>query len=270
MKKMRWVISVLLLFVFIPVTEAQILKKFQKKVQDKVERKVGDTFKNDQEELFDKSSAIDTKAKVFGKNKVDPSLLPNSYVFSWKYSLEIQSENQKTMIMDYFLERDVDYFGFRMGESDEMFMIIDSKNKWMITTFNQERQKVAMVSKMIDYSEMGSDIIKDENDVFSYKSLPNKTIMGYNCKGIEAASADFLLVFYYTNEAQVSFSELFKSEQKQKVPNVLQRYFKTGEKPLLMAMSMKDLKDKGKVTTMNCIFLEKTSFVFAKADYKFM
>ena len=268
MKKIRWVISVLLLFVFVPVTEAQILKKFQKKVQDKVERKAADTVINNQQELLEKSAAVDAKAKAHSKNMVDPSLLPNSYVFSWKYSLEIQSENQKTMIMDYFLEPDVDYFGFRMGESEGMFMIIDSKNKWMITTFNQERQKVAMASKMVDYSETESS--KNEKDGFSYKSLPNKTIMGYNCKGIEATSADFLLVFYYTNEAQVSFSELFKSEQKQKVPNVLQRYFKTGEKPLLMAMSMKDLKDKGKFTTMNCVFLEKTSFVFAKADYKFM
>ena len=37
MKKMRWVLSMVLLLVFNQVSEAQILKKLQKKVQDKFE-----------------------------------------------------------------------------------------------------------------------------------------------------------------------------------------------------------------------------------------
>ena len=268
MKKMYWVFSVVLMLVFIPAAEAQILKKLQKKVQDKVERKAADTIKGEQDKSLDKNLNADAMAMAYGKNRVDSSLLPDSYSFSWKYSLEIQSENEKAIIMDYFLEPNVGYFGFKMGESSEMFMVIDSKNKWMITAFDKEIEKVAMVTKMPDYSEMIPK--ENESDGFSYKSLPNKIIMGYNCKGIEATSADFVMVFYYTNEAKVSFSELFRSQQKQKTPDVLKRYFKPGEKPLMMTMSMKDLKDRGKITTMKCVVLEKNSLVFAKSDYKFM
>jgi hypothetical protein len=78
------------------------------------------------------------------------------------------------------------------------------------------------------------------------------------------------MVFYYTNEAKVSFSDMFRSQQRQKTPDVLKRYFKTGDRPLMMTMSMKDLKDKGKITTMKCVVLEKNSREFLKSDYKFM
>lgn len=217
---------------------------------------------------MDKNLNADAMAMAFGKNKVDPSLLPDSYAFSWKYFLEIQSENEKAVIMDYFLEPNAEYFGFKMGESNDMFMVIDNKNKWMITAFHKEREKVAMAAKMPDYSEMTPK--ENESDGFSYKPLPNKVIMGYNCKGIEATSADFVMVFYYTNEAKVSFSDMFRSQQRQKTQDVLKRYFKTGDRPLMMTMSMKDLKENGKITKMRCIILEKNPTVFVKSDYIFM
>ena len=268
MKKICWVFSLVLLLVFNNVLEAQILKKLQKKVQDKIEQKASDKEEEETKNSKDKALDANVMAMAYGKNKVDPALVPDSYSFSWKYSLEIQSENEKAMIMDYFLEPNAEYFGFKMGESGEMFMVIDSRNKLMITAFEQEKEKVAMASKMPDYSEMTSK--ENESDGFSYRSLPNKIIMGYNCKGIEATSTDFVMVFYYTNEAKVSFSDMFRSQQKQKTPDVLKRYFKTGDRPLMMTMSMKDLKDKGKITKMKCIILEKNSREFLKSDYKFM
>ena len=94
--------------------------------------------------------------------------------------------------------------------------------------------------------------------------------MGYNCKGIEATNEDFVMVFYFTNEAKVSFSDMFRSQQKQKTPNALKNYFKAGDNPLMMTMNMKDLKNKGKNTSMRCVSLEKHTHVFAKSDYKFM
>lgn len=272
MKKIVRFFSVVLMFLFVSAAEAQILKKLQNKIQDNVTRKAidksTDTTSQEMQKTIGKTSNADAMGMALGKNRVDPSLVPNSYSFSWKYSLEIQSENEKTMIMDYFLEPNAEYFGFKMGESGEMFMVIDSRNKLMITAFDQEKEKVAMASKMPDYSEVSPKDI--ESDGFSYKALPNKIIMGYNCKGIEATSADFVMVFYYTNEAKVSFSDMFRSQQRQETPDVLKRYFKTGDRPLMMTMSMKDLKDKGKITTMKCIVLEKNSREFLKSDYKFM
>ena len=54
------------------------------------------------------------------------------------------------------------------------------------------------------------------------------------------------------------------------MPDAFSNYFKPGEKPLMMDMTMKDLKNKGKITKMKCISLEKNAYTFNKADYKFM
>ena len=268
MKKMRWVLSMILLLVFNQVSEAQILKKIQKKVQDKIEQKASNKTEGEMDRSIDKTLDANAMAMMHGKNKVDVSLVPDSYPFSWKYAMEVQSDNEKAMVVDYFLEPNAEYFGFKMEESGDMFMVIDSKNKIMITAFNKEKEKVAMASKMPDYSEMTSK--EDKTDGFSYKSLPNKIIMGYNCKGIEATSEDYVMVFYYTNEAKVSFSDMFRSQQKQKRPNALKNYFKPGDRPLMMTMNMKDLKDNGRYTTMRCVSLEKKSLAFVKSDYKFL
>lgn len=267
MRKIVAVFSMVLLFLFTLNAEGQILKKLTKKIQDKVLSKAieKDTLPNE-----DTNSSINGNlmGMMYGKNKVDVASIPNSYPFSWEYSLEMQTANEKPMVVDYFLEPNSEYFGFKMRDTNGMFLVIDSKNKWMINTFNQEKSKMAMTSKMPDYTEMAEKA--DQMNEFTYKPLPDKVIMGFNCKGIQATSADSEMTFYYTNEAKVSFSDLFKAQQKKATPNALKNYFKAGDKPLMMTMTMKDLKNKGAVTTMKCIGLVKKPSEFKKSDYTFM
>lgn len=267
MKKIVTVFSMVLLFLFSINGEAQILKKLTRKIQDKVLSKATekDSLNNE-----DANSSINGNlmGMMYGKNKVDAAMIPNSYPFSWEYSLEMQTANEKPMVVDYFLEPNSEYFGFKIRDTVGMFLVIDSKNKWMINTFDQEKSKMAMASKMPDYAEMADK--ENKEDDFSYKILPNKVIMGFNCKGIQATSADLEMVFYYTNEAKVSFSDLFKAQQKKATPNAMKNYFKAGDKPLMMTMTMKDLKNNGAVTTMKCVSLVKKLNEFKKSDYTFM
>lgn len=125
-----------------------------------------------------------------------------------------------------------------------------------------------LASKIPDYSK----IVEKEKGSreFSYKTLPDKILMGYNCKGIEVTNNDFVIVFYYTKEAKVSFDQMFKSQQNQKTPDAFKKYFKAGDNPLMMRMIIRDLKNKGRITTMECVALEKNAYSFIKSDYKFM
>ena len=100
--------------------------------------------------------------------------------------------------------------------------------------------------------------------------IPSKVIMGFNWKSIQAKSADFVMVFYYTSEVKVRFSDLFKTQQKQSNPNALKNYFKPVDNPLMMTMAMKDFKNKATVTTMKGVDLVKKLNEFKKSDYKFM
>lgn len=269
MKKIQRVFCSLLVLFFINGTQAQILKKIKRAVVDKVERKavekVSDKAAEEVTKPLDKTLNPETMAMDYGKNKVDPSLIPDSYTFSWKYSMEIQSDKGKAMIAEYFLEPKADYFGFNVNSND-MFMIMDHKNKIMISTFNQN-EKMASASKMADYSELAKK--ETENTKFTYKTLPGKTILGYKCKGIEATNNEYVMVFYYTTDAKVSFANMFKSQQNQQMPNAFKDYFKKGENPLTMSMEMKNVKN-GQVTTMKCVGLEKNARTFTKSEYKFM
>ena len=267
MKKIIRLFSVVVLLFFVATAEAQILRKLTKKIQDKAISKAVEAD-TDSAERKDEVLGFDKMAMAYGKNRVDAALVPSSYPFSWEYSLEMQTENEKPMIIDYYLEPNVEYFGFKMRTTEDMFLIIDSKNKFMITTFNQKKGKMAMASRMPDYTEIADK--GNEIEKFSYKTLPNKVIMGFNCKGIQATSADLEMVFYYTNEAKVSFSDMFKAQQKKSTPNALKNYFKPSDNPLMMTMTMKDLKNKGAVTTMKCISLVKKTSEFKKSDYTFM
>jgi hypothetical protein len=205
-------------------------------------------------------------AMNFSKNKVDAASIPTRYSFSWKYRMEMKTEAGKSMLFDYFLEPDASYYGANMNQAgSNMFMIMDFSKKLMVTSFEKGGKKTAMASKMPDYSTNNANDSK-----YTYKKLPSKIINGFNCKGIQATNATSSMIFYYTNEAKVSFGEMFKSQKNEGMANAFKGFFKSGEKPLMMSMNYKDLKDKSKSMTMNCLSLEKKAFAFNKADYQFM
>ncbi|MEC5165793.1 hypothetical protein RCH18_001526 [Flavobacterium sp. PL11] len=267
MKKTVKIIIMALLLIFVSTAEAQILKRITKKIQDKVLPKTvnSDTLSEQENES---RMNVDIMGMVYGKNKVDVATIPLSYPFSWEYTLEIKSDNDKLIIADYLLEPDAEYFGFKIRNTEDMFIIIDSKNGIMINAFYQEKVKMAMVSKIPDYSKM--EDTRKEIDDYTYTTLPNKVIMGYNCKGIQAKNKEFEMVFYFTNEAKISFADLFKTQQNKTTPNALKNYFKPDEKPLMMTMTMKDLANKGAITSMKCINIAKKTNAFKKSDYTFM
>ena len=281
MKKMWFVMVFMVLLFSFDSSQAQIWKQIQKAAEQKAlnraqqkadiatDKALDETDKTIGESLNQNVNKNESML-AYGQNKIDASAVPNTYAFSWKYNMEIKSDNGKAMNVDYFLEPDASYFGFNMGqgEGQNMFMILDTKNRITVTCFGDGKEKMASASKMPDYSEMAKK--ESEKSKFTYKQLPNKTFLGYNCRGIQATNDEYDIIFYYTTETKVSFSDMFKNQKNWKMPDVLAGYLKPGEKTLLMDMNMKDLKNKGKVTTMKCISLDKSDYIFNKSDYKFM
>ena len=271
MKKNSFVIVLLVLLFSFNSTQAQLWKQIKNTAQKRAEDKATQKVLNKTDEAVDESfDQIEASMAVFGKNKLDASAVPNSYNFSWKYVMEIKTDDDKAMKMDYLLETDASYFGFNVGEGkgQNMFMILDTKNRIMVTTFGDGKDKMATASKIPDYSETVTK--EEEKEKFVFKTLPNKTVLGYDCKGVQATNNEYDMVFYYTNDAKVSFGEMYKNQKNQNIPDAIANYFKPGEKSLLMEMTMKDLNKKNKITTMKCISLEKNNYTFNKADYKFM
>ena len=253
MKRRVSVVVFLVLLLSFNSSQAQILKQIQKMAEQKALDKA--SKKGNSGDNAEQNASMENAILSYGKNKVDPSVVPNSYSFSWKYIMEIKTADANAMNAEYFLEPNASYFAMNIsqGEGQNMLMIMDSKNSITVTCFGNGKEKMASASKMADYSEMAKK--ESEKSKFTYKTLPNKTFLGYNCKGIQATNDEYDMIFYYTGDAKVSFGDMIKNQKGWKMPDGLASYFKPEDKTLLMDMTMKDLKSR-KVTTMKCVSLE--------------
>jgi hypothetical protein len=136
----------------------------------------------------------------------------------------------------------------------------------MVSCFDKGAKKMAMASKIPDYTTTGNT----KGSKYTYKTLPNKIILGYNCRGIQATNDTSTMIFYYTNDAKISFGDMFKSQQDQSMSKAFLNFFKPEERPLMMSMEFTDLKNKAKKMSMTCVGLDKKAFTFNKSDYQFM
>jgi hypothetical protein len=270
MKKLWFVIVLLVLLFSFDSSQAQIWKQVQNAAQQQALNKASQKGQKEMDKGVNQNANTEDAILSYGKNKVDATAVPESYAFSWKYIMEIKSADGKAVNAEYFLEPNASYFGFNVGQGQEqsMFMIMDNKNKLTVTCFGSGKEKMASASKMPDYSEIAKK--ENEKSKFTYKTLPEKTFLGYKCKGIEATNTEYIMIFYFTTEAKVSFGDMFKNQKNQNMPDAFANYFQADDKPLMMDMTMKDLKNKEKITTMKCISLDKNNYVFNKSDYKFM
>ena len=265
MKHLKTIVT-LLLVMMVGSSQAQIFDKIKEAASQSAEKK---TRSKTGDKAANRNAAY--KGMGFGKNKLDVSQVPDSYDFSWKYTMKVTTDKAKEVVMDYFLQPNAGYVGASTNQSgSDMFMIMDNENKITVTAFGKGAEKTAMASKMPEY-EKSAEELDPKYTKFTYKALPDKVILGYNCKGVEASNASYIMKFYYTTDAKVSFANVFNVQNsKNKLPDFFKNYFKPNEKPLMLQMESKDLENGGKVTVMECIALNKETKSFKKADYKFM
>lgn len=270
--KIKSMISILVFsLVCSQFSQAQFLKKLQKRVEQKVENtiidkaadKAADKASTSMDDIFD----FNPFAGEVGK-KGDPSMVANTYDFSWKYSLKMTNK-QGELLFDYFLQPDATYFGFTTTatSSTGMFTIMDSQKELMIMFIQNDANNIGTVSAMP--SDM--DMEEDENAMkdFTFEQLPDKTINGYRCKGIKGKNPEYEMIMYLTNEVEVSFSDIYK-KGKTNMPLDLKEYFEPEDKVLMISMDIKSLKKEKYDMKMECVGLEKEYKTIKKSDYKFM
>ncbi|WP_111309954.1 DUF4412 domain-containing protein [Confluentibacter sediminis] len=268
MKTNKILMSLVVCFALIQTVEAQFLKKLQKRVEQKVENTIVEKTANKAAEKTSKSmdKAFNMNPFGGGKEKADPNLIASSYDFSWKYSLKMTSK-EGDMVFDYYLKPGAAYFGFTSATMENMFTVMDNKNKVTTIFMQTQGNNMAMVNKMPD--DLDLEEAKDTSASFNFTQLPDKTINGYHCKGVKATNDEYEMVMYFTNEAEVSFDDIYKNQQT-KIPVQLKDYFDPKDKILMISMDMKGLKNKKLDAKMECVGLEKISKDIKKSDYKFM
>lgn len=269
-KKALMLLSISL--VFGHASQAQFLKRLKNKVEQKVENVVID-------KTADKAAAKTSKAmdkaldgSPFGDmgkvEKKSSEILPSNYAFSYRYALQMKTKEGQ-MTFDYYLMPDVSYFGFTQEQMPDMFTVMDPKQELMAIFMNSGGQNMGTVQSLpINFKEEAKSD-NAFNEKMNYRTLPDKTINGFYCKGVEAKNEEMTIVLYFTTDTKVSFDDIFKTSRGA-VPKELMSYFDPNQKSLVIYMEVENHKNNKQNMKMECIALEKTDKKIRKSDYKFM
>ncbi len=253
----------------ISTMEAQFLKKLKEKVEKKVEHAVTENISNKAAREADKSlnKMWDTKLKnspiPMGANRVDISEVPQSYDFNWEYQLNMETKDGN-INMTYLLKEDAPYFGMRMPQAEGMFMVLDMNNKLSIMYFSSGENNFITASKI-------DDLMSNEEETNPYKDtelkkIGTKNILGYECQGFEAETEEHKFTFYLTQEAPISFANMYSAE-KSNIPKGWNANWLEEGDALMMEMQMVDKKNANRNANMRCTSLEKKSFSISKDNY---
>jgi len=248
----------------ISTIEAQFLKKSKEKVENKVEHRVTENISNTAAQEADKSlnkrweNDLENSPIPVGANRVDISEVPQSYDFNWEYQLNIETKVGNAD-MTYLLKEKTPYFGMQVPQAEGMFMVLDMDRKLSIMYFSPGENNFITASKIDDLSN-------PEDDTNTYQNSELKKIGTKNILGYETETEEHKFTFYATQEAPISFANMYTYEKSNIPKGWNADWLKDGD-ALMMEMQILDKKNPKRSANMHCTGLEKKSFIINKENY---
>ena len=250
-----------------------VVNLFKRKKKKK--KKSQNTDQNDDPyyDQEDNSGSEDNIADMININtEVDPLSLPDSYNFTWLYTLQMQTGSGNVK-MYYYLNPNASYFGAKpeMKESKSVgniIMVMDTESKTNVIFMDMNGQKMAMPSSISVNTDFDSEAVENSND-FTFKEIGTKKIMGFTCQGYEMENDETTTTIYVTKDAPVSFTQLFNGKSKTMPKGFNKNWLNKLDNSLIMEL-VSVSKDDGTTTTMKCIALNQKNTVINTSDYKFM
>lgn len=264
-------LSVLAFLFSIPV-QGQFLKKLQQKVEQRVEdvvtTKVADKAASEASKSMDHLLNFQLKEYgiLSGFEQVDPAEIPDSYSFDYTYTMKMETRNGE-ILMSYLLKKDAPYFGMKMGEAQDMYVVMDPSTHMTVMYINSEGNKFISATKM---PEVDPDVVEEYNsseEDFNFKKIGNKTILGYECQGFQSETKEGVYTFYITRDAGFSFNDIYKNP-KAKMPKNIDPQWMDMEKGLMMQMIVEGNKKAKDNMTMTCVGIENKNFTLNKSEYQ--
>ncbi|MGJ8593219.1 MAG: DUF4412 domain-containing protein [Aquaticitalea sp.] len=258
--------------------ERTILRKTDEKVSKTTEkvidstttgkRKQDDSNQTQEEELSGEEKAAAEKSimSMFGGGLEE---LPDTYKFQYVMDMEMTT-NKDVMLMQYYIQPDVSYFGNAITDKNTTSVTVyDMENQYLVTFMNNGEQKMAMKTRMPFDADAQKEMAKSDRkqEDLTIIPLPDKTILGYKCKGYQIEQKEGISKLYITNEAPVSFVGVFSS---------MEQMPKTGygstvpfdENSMIMEMEYTSNKRKRDNMHMICTKFEERPITIRKEDYK--
>ncbi len=256
----------------VPTADAQILKNLKKKVGKAVENTVTDNAAKKASEETDKAmnkmweKQLQNGAFPMGSEMVNSSQIPATYEFDWEYILNMKTA-QGDMEMIYYIKEGAPYVGMQVPQAGNMFTVLDEENALTVIYMTSDETKMVMASR----NTTSEEVMEEENPYsdLEFEETGTKTILGYECRGYRAENADHVMEFYVTDEAEISFSDIYREEQ-QNIPKGIDASWLQDGKGLMLEMMMTDKKNPDRSMSMTCTGLEQKPLTIVTADYRNM
>jgi len=258
--------------------EAQFLERLTKRVQEAAEETA--IMKAEEKAAGETSKAADKLLNMNFKkvmksdmgSSVDPSILPETYDFDWKYTMQMQTK-EGSFIIIYYLKPDVKYFASKpdmkqSGVTGDMYTVMDLDRNINTIFMDMNGQRMAMATSIpmdMDFEDEGS--IADE---YTFKEIGSKEIMGYTCQGFTMENNETKMTIYAAMEAPVSFSQIFGMKTDKAPKGFNPKWLDKMENSLVMEVQYQDKKKKKNSLKMRCISLNEEFFSIDKNEYEFM
>lgn len=235
-------------------TEAQFLDRLKKKVIEKSQEviidKTADKAAEKTAESMDRllNPDLGDLMKTTGKI-MDTSLLPESYRFDYRYSLNVKS-NEGEVLMDYLVSEDDPYMGTQINSGPGVTMIFDEQNKAMVTIVGET--VIATETPELDAAD--EDFSDYDNLIIT--ELPNRSFLGYDCIGRQLENDEYRMKVYIAPDVTSGFSKMFKGKRTN-LPRGLQAFSDKYENGIMMYADIVDKSKENHNATIECVGFKK-------------
>ena len=257
--------------------QAQFLDKLTKRAKRAAETAA---MNKAAEKAFEKAGSseggfLNMDNNIFGAfgGSVDPSVLPASYSYEWRYTLRV-SHKQGDMDMHYHLREDGTDFASRFEMQQQtlmggMLMVMDQQRGVMAMLMHTGNEKSGQVMASDDTPV---DLSESESQLgdYEFREIGTKEILGYTCQGYEMENEDYTMTMYVAFDTPVSLNKATNMDM-QRMPKGFDPKWmdKVGKDNLMMEMRV-DHKHKKKFNaTITCVALEREPLTIDISEYDF-
>ncbi|MBU2922243.1 hypothetical protein KO504_12890 [Winogradskyella psychrotolerans] len=228
------------------------------------------------EDDYDTSNSkgqVKSARNALKNNKVTAKMLPDSYDFDWQLETEIlmASRKKEAIDMTFLIKENANYQATKMVDNK-------SKNKGnatMLFDSNLNIMVMFMETQGHNFFQMYPiPELKNTNDKPNFKitDLASKTILNYNCKGLQLEDDKYIIKMYHTIEAPIKLSHFmnFNGVKNMDLPDIDPKILSQFSNGLIMEMEMIDKKKSKNNISITAKSLDKKPTTISKKDYQSM
>lgn len=269
-------ITIITLLLIGITANGQFLKKLGKRAEKAAERTVLNRTEKEASEKTDQAldKVLNMEIGSLGGNQVDPSTLPASYKFDWRYTL-LMSHKKGDMKFHYFLSEDGGAFGSKPELSQggspmgNMLMVMDPSLETTTILMDNGGKKTGTVMSNPDIGETVSQ--EADTGDYQFREIGTKEILGYTCQGFEMENEDYYMTVYVALDTPVGFNKMYTGANAKHLPKGFDPKWldKIGANSLMMEIDMEHKTKSKHSATMTCVALEKEPLTIDLSEYDF-